>query len=119
MNEERQTAYLELIQSLLTCPQGTEETILQPQPELVDKELVMMMLAYAQHMTAKNDPEAKSTIEWLIQFAIKLAEKLGMELGNISPSWEESDVQASLEFLMSAFTTIAESEGNPQVVYPL
>jgi CHAT domain-containing protein len=119
MNEERETAYLELIQSLLTCTQGTEETILQTQPELVDEELVMMMLAYAQHMAEQNDPEAKSTIQWLIRFAIELAEKLGMELGDISPLMEESDVKSSLDFLMSAFTNIAQSKGNPQVVYPL
>jgi Tetratricopeptide repeat len=119
MNEERQIAYLELIQSLLTCHQGTEETILQTQPELVDEELVKMMLASAQHMAAKNDPQAKSTIQWLIRFAIELAEKLGIELEDILPSLEESDVKSSLEFMISAFTTIAESEGNPHVVYPL
>jgi CHAT domain-containing protein len=78
-----------------------------------------MMLALAQHMAAKNDPEAKSTIEWLIQFATELAEKLGMKLGDISPSLEKSDLNSPLDFLISAFTTIAQSEGNPQVVYPL
>jgi tetratricopeptide (TPR) repeat protein len=78
-----------------------------------------MMLAYAQHMAAKNDPEVKSTIQWLIQFAIELAEKLGIELDNISPSLEKSDLNSPLDFLISVFTTIVKSKGNPQVVYPM
>jgi len=40
MNEQRQQAYLELIQTLLDCPSGQETEILQGNQELVDAELV-------------------------------------------------------------------------------
>jgi CHAT domain-containing protein len=117
-NEQRQTAYFDLIKSLLFCSQGEEETILQTQPDLVDEGLVMMMLAFAQHITEQTDPEA-SIIEWLVGFAIELSERFGLKLWENLTSFGETETASQLDFLMSVLTTIVKSQANPQIVYPL
>ena len=70
MNEQRQQAYLELVQSLLQCENDTEADILQAHPELVDAGLVMTLRSVAQMMTERKDlAAAEYTAEWLINFA--------------------------------------------------
>jgi CHAT domain-containing protein len=112
--EDRQNAYLELVRSLLECEGGTEADILQAHPELVDEGLVMTMLGVAQMMTEENDPESASTIEWLNDFATQLAQTLDLD-----PESDSGNTASQLKFLMTLFQAIAESSGNPQVIYPL
>jgi CHAT domain-containing protein len=112
--EDRQDAYLEIVRSLLECEGGTEADILEAHPELVDEGLVMTLKGVAQAMAAKNDPERTSTIEWLIDFAAQLAQTLGL-----STESNSGDIESQLRFLMTVFQAIAQSNGNPQVIYPL
>jgi CHAT domain-containing protein/tetratricopeptide (TPR) repeat protein len=112
--EDRQDAYLEIVRSLLECEGGTEADILEAHPELVDEGLVMTLKGVAQAMAAKNDPERTSTIEWLTDFAAQLAQTLGL-----STESNSGDIESRLRFLMTVFQSIAESSGNPQVIYPL
>jgi hypothetical protein len=114
MTEDRQDAYLNLVRALLQCEGGTEADILQAHPELVDEGLVMTLRGVAQMMAKQNDPESVSTIEWLTDFATQLAQTLGVELESNS-----GDVESQLKFLMTVFQAIAESSGNPQIIYPL
>jgi CHAT domain-containing protein/tetratricopeptide (TPR) repeat protein len=111
---DRQDAYLEIVRSLLECEGGTEADILEAHPELVDEGLVMTLKGVAQAMAAKNDPERTSTIEWLTDFAVQLAQTLGL-----STESNSGDIKSRLRFLMTVFQSIAESSGNPQVIYPL
>ena len=114
MNEQRQQAYVDLVNALLSCESGKEEEVLTSQPELVDEGLVTMLLAHAQMLEQTNDPEIIPTSQWLTNFANHLAQ----ELGQNSPSPpEESDSRHN--FLISIIQAIADSQGNPQVVYPL
>ncbi len=48
MNKQRKIAYLELIQSLLSCPSGEEVGVLSAHPELLDAGLVEVMRAEAE-----------------------------------------------------------------------
>ncbi|PSB39854.1 hypothetical protein C7B67_29220 [filamentous cyanobacterium Phorm 6] len=50
MNSERQPAYLNLINQLLTCPSGEEPEILNTHPELLDDGLVAAMLEEADNL---------------------------------------------------------------------
>jgi hypothetical protein len=43
MNESRLQAYQQLIQALLTCPEGEEWDLLQANPELIDGEFVQVI----------------------------------------------------------------------------
>ena len=65
MNEERIKAYVNVIQQLLSCPQGKEEEILYANTELVDTDLVSTMNAYAEQMEDEGDSNAN----WLKNFA--------------------------------------------------
>jgi len=50
MNSEREQAYLNLINQLLTCPSGEEAEVLETQPELRDDGLVAAMLEEAENL---------------------------------------------------------------------
>ena len=50
MNSEREQAYLNLINQLLTCPSGEEAQVLETQPELRDDGLVAAMLEEAEKL---------------------------------------------------------------------
>jgi CHAT domain-containing protein/tetratricopeptide (TPR) repeat protein len=50
MNSEREQAYLNLINQLLTCPSGEEVEILETHPELLDNGLVAAMLEEAENL---------------------------------------------------------------------
>jgi tetratricopeptide (TPR) repeat protein len=111
---DRQDAYLALVRDLLEREGGTETDILATHRELVDERLVMTLRGVAQAMAAENDPERKSTIKWLRGFATQLAQALEPYTDSNS-----EDTASQLNFLMTVFQAIAESIGNPQVIYPL
>ncbi|MEG4488067.1 tetratricopeptide repeat protein, partial [Microcoleus sp. D2_18a_B4] len=50
MSSEREQAYLNLINQLLTCPSGEEAEILETHPELLDNGLVAVMLEEAERL---------------------------------------------------------------------
>ena len=50
MNSEREQAYLNLINQLLTCPSGEEAEVLETHPELLDDGLVAAMLEEAENL---------------------------------------------------------------------
>jgi CHAT domain-containing protein/tetratricopeptide (TPR) repeat protein len=50
MNSEREQAYLNLINQLLTCPSGEEAQVLETHPELLDDGLVAAMLEEAENL---------------------------------------------------------------------
>ena len=108
--------YLELVQALLKAESGTESELLATHPELVDRQLVMTLLATAQWMTVRNDPEAASTIEWLNNFATQLATYLGIELES---STDEDNPQTQLDFFVEVLQEIERSNTDPKVIYPL
>ncbi len=114
MEEQRQQTYIELVQALLDCEDGTEAEILEAHPKLVDEGLVAVLHGVARMMREQNDPAAANTIEWLTKFASQLAQLLGLE-----PEANSADGESQFNFLMTVFQAIADSSGNPQVVYPL
>ncbi|MGG6269100.1 CHAT domain-containing protein [Leptolyngbya sp. AN03gr2] len=54
-NEQREQAYIQLIEQLLNCPQGQEEALLQANAELVNAGLLEMMRKYADWMESQGD----------------------------------------------------------------
>ena len=79
MNEEQIQAYMQLIQALLTCPNGEENAVLQASGELVDQGLVMVMGQYAEYVRQEGQA---GTADFLVDMAAQLTEALGMEMGN-------------------------------------
>jgi len=58
MDENRVQSYLNLIQSLLTCPSGAELELLQEHSELIDSNLIEVMQQVASRMAADGEPNA-------------------------------------------------------------
>ena len=75
MDENRAQAYRQLILTLLTCPNGEENQILNANLELVDAELVQTMVAVAAQLSENNQ---ENTATFLLQTATQIANFLGM-----------------------------------------
>ena len=106
-NNEKTKAYIELIQALLSCPQGSEEEILAAHQELIGPELVKVMKQVASQMAAEGDEETASFLNdlatdlnrtWLKNHEFKPTLKKGVTpdpwLDEDSPSQHPSATEA-------------------------
>ena len=66
MNSEREQAYLNLINQLLTCPSGEEAEVLENHPELLDNGLVAVMLEEAERLREFGE---LNNANWLMDWA--------------------------------------------------
>jgi CHAT domain-containing protein len=112
-NEQRQAEYANLVRSLLKCPQNDKERVLAAHPELVDEGLVMTLLGMAQMMSEQNNPESASTIQWLVNFAQALAEKLGLDLGASA----EINPEQYANFFLALLKVVEDSQGDSEIVH--
>ena len=117
MDEQRLQAYYQLIQQLLSCPNGEETAILQSNRELLDVGFLQAVVRVAGIFT---QPGEENTANWLLALASQLSEELDIPL---TPEPEtpvnEADFDTYFQFLLEVLQATAESEYNPQVVYPL
>jgi hypothetical protein len=75
MNPERQEAYLDLIERVLSCPNGQEPEVLSSCSDLIDAGFVQMLIQVSASMArAGND----DTAEFLVQLARSLGKSLGL-----------------------------------------
>ena len=107
MNEARIEAYLALIQALLQCENGQEPALLQANAELLDAGLVAVMGQYADFLQQQGEDNRAG---WLRNMAQQLGQFLDAPRDNQNPY---------ISFLQTLLQTVAESDGNPQVIYPL
>ncbi len=114
-NEERQTAYTELIKILLECPHGDEYRVLAAHPELVDEGLVMALVDAAELKANSPDTDTIATMQWLVNFAEQLAGKLGFEVDDVAEM--EREESEYIEFSIDLLQTVANSEGHVNVVH--
>jgi tetratricopeptide (TPR) repeat protein/CHAT domain-containing protein len=114
-NEERQTAYTNLIHILLHCPDGDEYRILAAHPELVDEGLVMALVDTAELKADSQDADTIATMQWLVSFAERLAGKLGFEVDDVAEMEREDGDY--IEFSIDLLQTVANSEGHMNVVH--
>ncbi|MEA5514008.1 hypothetical protein VB654_08165, partial [Nodularia sp. UHCC 0506] len=120
MDEQRQQAYYQLIESLLKCPDGEEAEILAANTELLDAGFLQMLAAAAQHYSQQGQENAAN---WLRNLETQLSAALnlpttspaGGETSTVTP--ENIDVYG--QFLLQTLQATAESNGDPQVIYPL
>ena len=96
MDETRAQAYLQLIQTLLTCPNGEENQIFNANSELVDAELVQMMRVVAAQLSEKNQ-ENEATV--LLQMATQIANFLGMNDEGDSDDSERKNPKKYINFI--------------------
>lgn len=75
MTSQRQDLYLNLIDQLLSCPNGAEPDILDAQCNLLDADLVKTMMQVATVMAHEGNQDAA---KFLIHVARELAKQLGL-----------------------------------------
>ncbi|MBD2299737.1 CHAT domain-containing tetratricopeptide repeat protein [Nostoc sp. FACHB-190] len=108
MNEQRQQAYLNLIQTLLNCPSGEEPGILTANKELLDAGFVQVVAAVAEHFAQQGE---ENTANWLRNLTAYLTSE--------TPAITEADIETYEEFILEVLQATAESNGDPQVIHPL
>jgi len=115
MNEQRQQAYLDLIEKLLSCPSEEVVEILEANEDLLDADFLLMLEVVAEYMSQQGHENAAN---WLRNLANQLGEALNLSSSTAANTSEE-DLQAYWQFLMTVLQATAESEGDARVVYPL
>ncbi|NWF61240.1 MAG: hypothetical protein HXY43_18790 [Fischerella sp.] len=75
MTEERQNLYFDLIDKLLTCPNGQEPEILEANSELLDAGFIQTMLQVAAVFAHQGNEDGA---KFLIHVARELSKQLGL-----------------------------------------
>ncbi|MEG3839194.1 CHAT domain-containing protein [Microcoleus sp. herbarium14] len=116
MDETRAQAYLQLIQTLLNCPNGEENQILNANWELVDAELVQMMRVVAAQLSENNQENAAT---FLLQTATQIASFLGMNDDGDSNNSEGEDSQEYENFIRELLQAERDSNSDIKVIYAM
>jgi CHAT domain-containing protein len=115
LRDDENTAYVELVQELLNCPQGEEQALLATRSELVNENLVMNLLAVAQMLMERDGQEAESTAGWLVGFAEDVAGQLGLDIGD--QGQDEGASQEDLDFLNALIKAEQHNISQVQVLF--
>lgn len=122
MNEERQKAYLTLINSLLNSPVSKANSILNANQVLVDVGLVQTMKQVASVMAEQGYQYAAN---FLMDVACQLSEIINSSRNVTDRAVGQGESLAKTQheeyriFLDKVYEATAQSNSNPQVVYPL
>ncbi|OUL33821.1 hypothetical protein BV375_06395, partial [Nostoc sp. 106C] len=117
MNEKRQQAHINLIQSLLNCRSNDEiREILAANQGLVDVGFLQTVEAVTKIFLQQGD---EKTANWLQSLAMQPMEALNLDTIVDLQSLGEEEIKAYFQFLMEVLQATENSMGNCQVVYPL
>jgi len=104
--QQRFQEYLNLIDSLLNCPNGKELEILNANQDLVDEGLIEAMNSVASTLEEQDNQDAAN---WLRSISNQLSAVV-----SASATPEEY-----FDFLMQVFRLTVQSDGNSNEIYPL
>ena len=110
MDDRQLEAYLNLMRSLLNCPSGEENQILQANSELVDAGLVQVMLEEANNLRIDNNLDDANSL-------MTLAGHLMGTYGNTMP--DKSSPSTYLTFLTEVLKVTEDSNGDRNLIYAL
>ena len=109
-DSERPSAYLELIETLMSCPMGAESEILRKNQDLIDTQFILTLAQVAGIMAEIGERKAS---EFLQGIATPLAKGIKGSLPVAKAA------QNYLDFLGEVLRITSNSNGNAKVVYPL
>ncbi|MBD2047952.1 CHAT domain-containing protein [Coleofasciculus sp. FACHB-64] len=109
MSQQRTNAYLQLIETLLNCPNGQEPEVLNAYPELIDEGLVQAMAQVAKVLEQKGD---RNSANWLRNLAVNLLEMINNSSSATTP-------EAYFNFLLEVLQALVQSNRNRQFLYQL
>jgi tetratricopeptide (TPR) repeat protein len=110
MDEQRQQDYLNLIQALFSCRSWEEvNDMLLAHENLIDEGLVRVMEQVAAELAQQGDGNRA-------EFLTDVARQLAADISNSATAAIQKEY---LAFLREVFQATCDSDGNPEVVYPL
>ncbi|MEG4116219.1 tetratricopeptide repeat protein [Microcoleus sp. N9_B4] len=113
MEESRAQAYLELIHTLLNCPNGEEPQILQDNSELLDVEFLETCELVAEKMAQQGGQNGANFLRKLIG---QLAQLIDINDGDISAG---ENPQEYANFILELLQAEDGSNSNTAVIYPM
>ncbi|MCL1465089.1 tetratricopeptide repeat protein, partial [Argonema galeatum A003/A1] len=116
MDESRLPAYLNLIQQLLSCPNGEEPEILQANSELLDGGFLQACEVIAEKFA---DSGNENGADFLRNLASQLGEFLGMNDEGDDDNSEMENPQEYANFILELLQAEAESNSDVTVIYPM
>ena len=116
MDETRAQAYQQLIQTLLTCPNGEEPQILQANLELLDRGFLQACEVIAENLTQQGQENAA---RFLRNLASQLGEFLDTKDDGDSDNSESEDSQEYANFIRELLQAEQDSNSDIKVIYPM
>ncbi|MEG4577302.1 CHAT domain-containing protein [Microcoleus sp. N3A4] len=116
MDETRAQAYLQLIHTLLTCPNGDEPQILQDNSELLDRGFLQACELVAENFTQQGEENAAS---FLRNLASQVGQFLDANDDGDSDNSESEDSQEYANFILELLQAEADSNSDIKVIYPM
>ncbi|NES75196.1 MULTISPECIES: CHAT domain-containing protein [unclassified Okeania] len=109
MNEQRLTAYAQIIQQLLECSEDRKADLLQNHQDLIDKEFITFMQQYAQYLAEAGN---KNNARRLMNMAQKLTQRLNQSQNPVSYT-------TLLQQLLQAESEVRAGKANKSIVYQI
>lgn len=116
MDETRAQAYLQLIHTLLNCPNGEEPLILQDNSELVDRGFLETCESVAAKLAEQG---GENGANFLRNLAIRLEELLQINDGLDSDNSATEASQEYASFILELLQAEQTSQSNIAVIYPM
>ena len=113
MEENRAQAYLELIHTLLNCPNGDEPQILQDNSELLDVEFLETCELVAEKMAQQGGENGASFLRSLISQLLQLIDI------NDGDNSEGENPQEYANFILELLQVEDGSNSNAAVIHPM
>ncbi|MEG4202048.1 CHAT domain-containing protein [Microcoleus sp. Pol12A5] len=116
MEETRAQAYLQLIETLLNCPNGEEPQILQPNLELVDWGFLQFCEVVAEKLAEEGQ---ENQANYLRNLASQIWQFLGMNNDGDSDNSEGGNLQEYAKFILDLLQAEQRSNSDIKVIYPM
>jgi CHAT domain-containing protein len=116
MEENRAQAYLQLIHTLLNCPNGSEPQILQDNSELLDRGFLETCESVAAKLAAQG---GENGANFLRNLATQLGQFIDMNEDGARNNSKGENSQEYANFILELLQAEAESKGDIKVIYPM
>jgi tetratricopeptide (TPR) repeat protein len=116
MEETRAQAYLQLIETLLNCPNGEERQILQANLELVDSGFLQVCEVVAENLAEEGQENAAS---FLRNLTSQVGQFLGMNDEGDSDNSEGENPREYAKFILELLQAEQDSNSDIKVIYPM
>jgi len=110
------SAYLQLINALVSCPNGEEPQILQANLELLDAGFLQVCELIAENLAAEGQENAADYLRNLVS---QLRRFLGMNIQANNDNYEEEDSQYYLDFISALLQAELKNKSDLTVIYTI